>query len=278
MTTQSPSHDAHAPRIAARRGTILLVAALVIGAAPFVARAFDDEPATDSTPSSDSQVLVRGATLDDATQPTGRGRKPVFQPPVQEEPSEFEPAPEVAPPTDPVPEAEPLAEPVPEVAPLADPVPERTVDRAVLVLTETYEWDESGPRVEALQQILGVGADGWYGGETARAHRTALEFADLATDDLPVPVLPPGPSAGEWAALRDCEAGGDYSITNPSGKYRGAYQFDRSTWNSVAERHAPSLAGADPAAASPADQDAMALALYGERGASPWPQCGRHLR
>jgi hypothetical protein len=94
----------------------------------------------------------------------------------------------------------------------------------------------------------------------------------------PVPVVAPwGPSADQWAALRDCESGGDYSITNPSGKYRGAYQFDRSTWNSVAERYSPVLVGVDPAAASPADQDAMALALFTERGARPWPHCGRHL-
>ena len=258
MTTRSPSHRAHAPRIVARRGTTFLVAALVIGAAPLVARALDNEPATDPTPRVDIPVSVRGATLDDATQPTDRGRKPVFQPPVQEEASE--------------------SEPVPEAALPADPVPEPAVDPAVPVLTDTYEWDERGPRVEALQQILGVAADGWYGRETARAHRTALEFAELATDDLPVPVLPPGPSAGEWAALRECESGGDYSITNPSGKYRGAYQFGRSTWDSVAERHEPQLVGADPAAALPADQDAMAIALYSERGASPWPQCGRHLR
>jgi hypothetical protein len=268
MTTQSPSHRARTPRIIARRGTTFLVAALVIGAVPLVARALDNEHATDPTPRSDSQVSVRSATPDDATQPTDRGRKPVFQPPVQEEPSESEPVPEAAPPTD----------PVPETAPPADPVPEPAVDPAALVLTDTYEWDENGPRVEALQQVLGVAADGWYGRETARAHRTALEFAELATNDLPVPELPPGPSAGEWAALRECEAGGDYSITNPSGKYRGAYQFDRSTWNSVAERHAPQLVGADPAAASPADQDAMAFALYSERGASPWPHCGRNLR
>jgi hypothetical protein len=264
MTTRSPSHRAHAPRIIARRAATFVVAALVIGAVPLVARALDDEPATDPTPRVDVPVSVRSAILDDATQPTDRGRKPVFQPSVQEEssvqkePSESEPAPEAALP--------------------ADQVPEPAVDPAVLVLTDTYEWDERGPRVDVLQQILGLAADGWYGRETARAHRTALEFAELATDDLPVPVLSPGPSADEWAALRECEAGGDYSITNPSGKYRGAYQFGRSTWDSVAERHAPQLVGADPAAASPADQDAMALALYGERGASPWPQCGRHLR
>ena len=88
---------------------------------------------------------------------------------------------------------------------------------------------------------------------------------------------PPGPSASQWAAMRECESGGDYSITSRSGKYRGAYQFDRSTWNSVAERHAPMLVGVDPAQASPADQDALALALYTERGARPWPHCGRHL-
>lgn len=101
-------------------------------------------------------------------------------------------------------------------------------------------------------------------------------------EEAPVPaplpdVGPPGPSASQWAAMRECESGGDYAITSRSGKYRGAYQFDRSTWNSVAERHAPALVGVDPAQASPADQDALALALYSERGARPWPHCGRHL-
>ncbi len=110
--------------------------------------------------------------------------------------------------------------------------------------------------------------------ERPRAQATVAPASSVA----PLPdVVAPGPSADQWAAMRDCESGGDYSITNPSGKYRGAYQFDRSTWNSVAERHAPALVGVDPAAASPADQDAMALALYSERGARPWPHCGRHL-
>lgn len=103
------------------------------------------------------------------------------------------------------------------------------------------------------------------------------DIVDVPTDTVPAPVLPPGPSPSQWEALRQCESNGNYAITNPSGKYRGAYQFDRSTWNSVAERYAPNLVGVDPAAASPADQDGMAFALYTERGASPWPHCGRHL-
>ncbi len=82
---------------------------------------------------------------------------------------------------------------------------------------------------------------------------------------------------GGWAALRRCESGGDYGAVSASGSYRGAYQFSRSTWNSVAARSHPHLVGVDPAAAAPADQDAMALALYRSSGSSPWPHCGRHL-
>ncbi len=161
------------------------------------------------------------------------------------------------------------------VAPLA--VAERIVDPTTAILTGAYVWDERGPRVVALQQVLGIVADGWYTHATHHAHRSMLEAFGLSTAALPIPVLPPGPSAEQWAALRECESGGSYTVTNPSGKYRGAYQFDRPTWDSVAERHAPYLVGVDPAAASPADQDAVAWALYSERGASPWPHCGRHL-
>ena len=161
------------------------------------------------------------------------------------------------------------------LAPLA--VAERLVDPPTNVLTEAYVWDERGPRVVALQEALGISADGWYTYATHHAHRSVLETFGLPTDALPTPVLPLGPSAEQWAALRECESGGDYSITNPSGKYRGAYQFDRSTWDSIAERHAPYLVGVDPAAASPSDQDLVAWALYTERGPGPWPLCGRHL-
>jgi hypothetical protein len=160
---------------------------------------------------------------------------------------------------------------------LRDDTPDPVVDPMIVLLADTYSWDERSARVTVLQTNLGVAVDGVYGLATQHAHRNALEFVGLPLDTLPAVVLPPGPSAAEWESLRWCESNGNYEITNPSGKYRGAYQFDRPTWNSVAERHAPHLVGTDPAAASPADQDFMALALYSERGARPWPQCGRHL-
>ena len=77
--------------------------------------------------------------------------------------------------------------------------------------------------------------------------------------------------------LRQCESTDRYHITNPSGRYRGAYQFDRQTWNGVAARHYPNLQGVDPAAAAPHDQDRMARALWAERGRQPWPHCGRRV-
>ncbi len=93
------------------------------------------------------------------------------------------------------------------------------------------------------------------------------------------PTPPPagGPSAEAWAKLRDCEASGRYDAVNPAGYY-GAYQFNQGTWDSVAKSSGRNdLVGVNPAKASPADQDAMAFALYASRGAQPWPTCGRFL-
>jgi hypothetical protein len=67
--------------------------------------------------------------------------------------------------------------------------------------------------------------------------------------------------------IKACESGGDYGAVSASGKYRGAYQFDQQTWQSVG-------GSGDPAAASPAEQDQRAAALQQQRGSSPWPSCG----
>lgn len=91
-----------------------------------------------------------------------------------------------------------------------------------------------------------------------------------------VHVLPT--SDAVWAHLariRACESGGNYGAVSRSGSYRGAYQFSRATWDGTARSSRPELVGADPAAAAPADQDAMAYALYVRSGPGQWPHCGR---
>ncbi len=88
---------------------------------------------------------------------------------------------------------------------------------------------------------------------------------------------PHGPSDIQWEALRFCEATGNYTAVNPTGKYRGAYQFSRQTWDWIAGLYFDRLVGVDPAAAAPVDQDRMAQALYDLRGRGQWPVCGRYL-
>jgi hypothetical protein len=82
----------------------------------------------------------------------------------------------------------------------------------------------------------------------------------------------PGHGADTRAALLACirsyESGGDYGAVSASGAYRGAYQFDRSTWASVG-------GSGDPAAAPDGEQDARAWALYQSRGLVPWPTPAR---
>ncbi len=69
----------------------------------------------------------------------------------------------------------------------------------------------------------------------------------------------------------ESDTSGGYHAVSAGGKYRGAYQFDRSTWDNTARRAGrPDLVGVDPAQASPADQDFIALTLYHWRGAAPW--------
>ena len=95
----------------------------------------------------------------------------------------------------------------------------------------------------------------------------------------PAPAAPGEPTPEQWAKLRECEASGRYNAVNPAGPYYGAYQFNQATWNSIASSVGRNdLVGVKPSEASPADQDAMALALYRSRGAQPWPSCGRFLR
>ena len=84
-------------------------------------------------------------------------------------------------------------------------------------------------------------------------------------------------SAEQLSRLRECESTDNYRAVSRSGLYRGAYQFDRNTWDSVAERHFEWLVDRDPVEVEPWWQDAMARALWSERGRQPWPVCGKRV-
>ena len=125
----------------------------------------------------------------------------------------------------------------------------------------------------------GAAPDGVPGdGESA----PPAEPPQLETDPSVQPAIPPDvpgfPTSEQWTALRHCESSGNYRAVNSDSRYFGAYQFWPDTWDFVARRNYPRLVGVLPSAATPQDQDRMAYRLYEERGAQPWPVCGRHLR
>lgn len=79
--------------------------------------------------------------------------------------------------------------------------------------------------------------------------------------------LPGGVSQETLDAIGACESGGDPTAVSSDGSYRGKYQFDFGTWDSVG-------GSGDPAAAPEQEQDYRAALLYAQSGSSPWPVCG----
>ncbi len=79
--------------------------------------------------------------------------------------------------------------------------------------------------------------------------------------------LPGGVSMATLESIAACESGGDPTAVSSDGTYRGKYQFDYGTWESMG-------GSGDPAAAPEAEQDYRAALLYATSGSSPWPVCG----
>jgi hypothetical protein len=147
--------------------------------------------------------------------------------------------------------------------------------------------------VRALQQKIGVSADGVYGPRTRaavkrfqRAHGltadgvagpqtlaalgvgTAAPKAEQADEaDDSAAAAPDRDAAATLQRIAQCESGGNPSAVSADGTYRGKYQFDRETWRAMG-------GGGDPADAPEAEQDRIAAALLAQRGTAPWPVCG----
>ena len=73
-----------------------------------------------------------------------------------------------------------------------------------------------------------------------------------------------------WAnKTAECESGKDPDAIGGGGRYRGAFQFMRSSWH-----HAPKTPGGDPIDYGYKTQAVVAVALKKREGTKPWPVCG----
>jgi resuscitation-promoting factor RpfB len=73
-----------------------------------------------------------------------------------------------------------------------------------------------------------------------------------------------------WAALANCESGGNPQAYNSAGPFYGLYQFMESTWHAVGGVGLPTQASAS-------EQTYRAQILYNRSGAGQWPVCGHYL-
>jgi peptidoglycan hydrolase-like protein with peptidoglycan-binding domain len=149
---------------------------------------------------------------------------------------------------------------------------------------------QSTDTVRALQQKLGVSADGVYGPKTRAAVKRFQRAHGLTADGVAGPqtlaalgvsaaapkakeaddssaAAPGGDAAATLQRIAQCESGGNPSAVSADGTYRGKYQFDRETWRAMG-------GSGDPADAPEAEQDRIAAALLAQRGTAPWPTCG----
>jgi TolA-binding protein len=106
-----------------------------------------------------------------------------------------------------------------------------------------------------MAQTIGHEVEVEYKAAVRKAQRE--RFADL----------PGGVSIETLESIASCESGGDPRVVSSDGSYRGKYQFDQGTWESVGGH-------GDPAAAPEIEQDYRAALLYSRSGSSPWPVCG----
>lgn len=145
------------------------------------------------------------------------------------------------------------------------PVSVELVENDVLPVGELRidETGGAGLRHEIVEVILhdGVAVDERVVSTTVRPPEPMIVSVGTSTSSA---------AARDWDALARCESGGDPTIVSRSGRYHGLYQFDRSTWESVGGTGLPSEAPPD-------EQRRRAILLYEQRGAQPWPTCGRHL-
>jgi flagellar biosynthesis GTPase FlhF len=105
--------------------------------------------------------------------------------------------------------------------------------------------------------------------QQAAQTQQAAQAAQAQQAAQPAPAPAASSTSDDFARLRQCESGGNYSDNTGNGYY-GAYQFSESTWQGMGYSGLPSDA-------SPAQQDQVAEQLQAQDGWGPWPSCSAQL-
>jgi resuscitation-promoting factor RpfB len=138
--------------------------------------------------------------------------------------------------------------------------------------TKTLTSGQPGAKVVTYKETW---VDGKLAGRVAQAQKVTRQpvAAVVAVGTkAPAPASGAIPSSGglNWAALANCESGGNPQAVDPSGTYYGLYQFSISTWQANG-------GSGKPTDASSAEQTQRAQILYNKAGRGQWPVCGKYL-
>jgi hypothetical protein len=143
---------------------------------------------------------------------------------------------------------------------------------------------DRGTAVRQVQSALGVAVDGVFGAQTEQAVKRFQKRRGIAVDGVVGPQTRDALGLEPFARssvkrgstgvrlprilrqIAECESGGNPRAVSPGGQYRGKYQFSLETWHNLG-------GDGDPADASEAEQDRIALKLYRRSGTAPWPNC-----
>ena len=92
-----------------------------------------------------------------------------------------------------------------------------------------------------------------------------LELLFILSNKQVIEMLP-----NDWKQIAACESSLDPNALNPTGKYRGLFQFDYRSWKYVG-------GSGDPSRASVTEQYKRAKLLHEKQGWNAWPQCAKKV-